>query len=85
MKWRVPPPEQEYPAVPTGLKWILAQRLWDEDGSIGHPEKTLITLGSPNFEFLQGVYAAAGDEDVKDHTLLLLRTIQQHGCVEVWI
>lgn len=78
MYWR-PAPKERPPARPLSddLKYRLARRLWDHDGSVGGDE---VELGKEDLPYLEGL--ADGGVDGADD---LVAAIHDHGRVLVWI
>lgn len=77
MYWRpvVRKPDGEH--VPDSLRYRLAQRIWDQDGS---PPTDKDEIGPEIIPYLEGLHdgGVAGAED-------LIEAIRQHGSIEIWI
>lgn len=76
--WR-PAPKDEPPAnhLPSGLKYAIARRLWDHDGSLWGDE---IEVGKEMIPYLEGLQ----DGNVEGASELI-EAIREHGSVLIWI
>lgn len=65
------------------LKWIMAKKLGDHDGSV---TENLGAVDESLIPFLEGVVAAATEKsDVQEAAKDLIKAIQKHGRVELVI
>ena len=64
------------------LKFILAPRLWEHDGSLGSDHTP---VGRDLIPFLEGVVAATGVREVKAEAQKLIDLIERYGEVEIWL
>lgn len=65
-----------------GLKYILAGRYWDHDGSL-HGEDTYLT--ATDLSYLCGIRDGSRDKDVIKGINILLEAIEKYGCVKIWL
>lgn len=65
--------------LPRALKYALARRLWDHDGTL-YGEPVVLTVGDDHYPFLEGL-EAAGVEGAK----VLRQAVVEFGAVEVRI
>lgn len=78
--WRLIPEEPKEHSIGY-LKYVLAQRIWGEDGSCG---QSPARVGADLIDFLEGIVAAA-DEDTAKNAQNLINAIQKYGEVELLI
>lgn len=77
MYWRpvFPRPEGEY--VDDDLRYALARRLWDQDGSLSTQSHELDKGDLPYLEGLRDGRVEGAQE--------IIDAIRKHGTIEVWI
>lgn len=73
--WRPEPPPSG--TLPDALKYELARRIWDSDGSVG---QDAVTLDEESIPYLEGL-AECGIDGASE----LTDAVRQHGRVQVWI
>jgi len=64
------------------LKWTLARKIWDSDGSCG--ESTEI-VGEELIPFLEGIVEGNGSGDMGRDAKKLIEAIRQYGKVQLCI
>lgn len=67
--------------LPRGLKYVIARRLWDADGTI----RNQAFLNKAYVSYLQGVRDATTFAEVREGAEALISAITEHGEVRVWI
>ena len=80
--WAPPPEEMGWKSAEDQLKYLLAPRLWDHDGSLRSPA---IVVGEELILYLEGVKAATTIEDVYDGANRLINAITQYGRIQLRI
>jgi hypothetical protein len=81
MYWRPVPKDLPEPESVSGVKRLLAERLWGHDGSLyGEP----IEVGKSLIPYLEGI-ADAGSGERKEDAEALIAAIREHGSIELWI
>ncbi len=69
-------------SLPKALKYIMARRLWDHDGSLsGDP----VVINASEVPYLEGVRDATSDVDVNRAAKQLIEAIIKHGTIELSI
>lgn len=64
------------------LKWTLARKLWDSDGSCG---ESTIVVGKELIPFLEGIVEGNGSGDMGRDAKRLINAINQYGKVQLCI
>lgn len=64
------------------LKWTLAKKLWDSDGSLG---ESPTTIGKEWIPFLEGIIEGNGSGDMARDAKKLIEALQMNGKVNVTI
>lgn len=64
------------------LKWTLAKKLWDSDGSCG---ESTIVVGKELIPFLEGIVEGNGSGDMGRDAKKLIDAINQYGKVQLCI
>lgn len=67
--------------LPTGVKYILAQRYFGGDGS----SRGNTFLGPKQLEYLRGIADATSVPEVREGAEALMAAIEKHRDVRVWI
>ncbi len=69
-------------SLPKALKYIIARRLWDHDGSLsGEP----VVINASEVPYLEGIRDATSDTDVNRAARQLIEAIIKHGTIELSI
>ena len=79
--WRPAPKDQPKPELLSGIKHLLARRLWDHDGSL-HGD--VIQVGPELLPYLEGI-RDGGSGEIAEDADCLIDAIRRHGIVELWI
>jgi hypothetical protein len=77
--YRPPQPKPEGYHLGYALKWALAGKYYDHDGSL---TTDWFTLSQRDISFLEGV-AAAGSDETKKEAMRTINLIKKHGSIEV--
>lgn len=78
--WRPPPVDPEGECLSKGLKYAIARKLWDHDGSLGGD---WITIDESFIPFLEGIAAAASERETRRDAETLIEQIRKLGAVQV--
>lgn len=68
-------------SLPVGLKYILAKRFFEHDGTL----RGDVFLGPGHASYLEGVRDAATSHEVRQGAEALLEAIDKHKTIRVWI
>jgi hypothetical protein len=72
------PPEHD---LPYGLKRAIAERLWGHDGSL-YGDK--IVIDASYRQYFVGL-ADGGNGEIAEGALEVLKALDEHGAIEIWI
>lgn len=81
MYWNPKPVEPKRRNIGS-LKWILAKKLFDQDGSMSAGP---ITVDETLIPFLEGLIAGADNGDISKDASILIDAINKYGAVEIII
>lgn len=79
--WREPPREPDGELLGYDLKWVIAKKYLDHDGTL---QEDWFDVGKDVVPFLEGVIAATvGDEALKKEAQELIDLIEKYGTVQL--
>lgn len=64
------------------LKYIFGPTYWGHDGTLGGED---VYLRDDQLSYLCGIRDATHDADVKRDVEMLIKAIQEYGCVKIWL
>ena len=80
--WEPVEQRKEHKHITDQLKYILAPRYWDHDGSLSGNE---IYLGVSEIPYLCGIGDGTRDNEVREGIEILVTAIKKYGCVKIWL
>lgn len=80
MYWRLKPRVDDAQSLPIELRGMLAEYLWDEDGSLCH---SWYEVDEGAIDFLRGISMASSNTSVSTAAGVLIQGIRDHGGVQV--
>lgn len=69
-------------ALSKQLKYAIAERFWDHDGTL---TGSYFRLSANHIEYLNGIADATSNDEVRKSVKELLDAIKRYGEVEIWI
>lgn len=79
--WSVIPPEPKEVGI-SNLKWTLAKKIWNSDGSCGEGPTI---AGDELIPFLEGIIVGNGSGDMARDAQKLINAINKHGKIHLFI
>ena len=80
--WEPVEQRKEYPHITDQLKYILAPKYWDHDGSLRGED---VYLTREDIPYLSGVSDGSRDADVRKGIKILIDAINKYGSVKIWL
>lgn len=80
--WEPVEKKKEHKHITDQLKYILAPRFWDHDGSLRGDD---VFLTASEIPYLSGVRDGSRDKDVVKGVDVLIEAIQKYGMVKIWL
>lgn len=74
--------EKEHKSLDNQLKYILAPKYWNHDGSLRGEDIFLVAEDIP---YLCGIRDGSRDKDIKKSIDILVDAIQKYKCVKIWL
>ncbi len=80
--WEPVEKKKEQKPITDQLKYILAPRFWDHDGSLRGED---VYLTEAEVHYLSGVSDGSRDKDVREGIKILIDAINKYGGVKIWL